>query len=44
MSHKSHKRGTNGSRSSKTEKRKSGISKEEICILYAIDRADNIIT
>lgn len=35
---RSHKRGVKGSFSSNTEKRKRGISKEQVCVLCAMDR------
>ncbi len=38
MPRKSHKRGVKGSFSRKTEKRKRGISKEQVCVLCAMDR------
>ncbi|MCM8710094.1 IS1595 family transposase [Clostridium sp. SYSU_GA19001] len=41
---KAHKRGVKGSFSSKTEKRKRGISKEQVCVLCAMNRAGNLIT
>ncbi len=41
---KVHKRGIKGSFSSKDEKRKRGISKEQVCVLCAMDRAGNLIT
>lgn len=44
MPREPHKRGVKGSRSSKDEKRKRGISKEQVCVLCAIDRVGNIIT
>ena len=44
MPRKAHKRGVKGSRSSKDERLKRGISKEQICVLCAIDRTGNIIT
>lgn len=44
MPRKAHKRGVKGSKSSKNEKRKRGISKEQVCVLCAIDRTGNIIT
>ena len=44
MPRKSHERGIKGSTSSKTEKRKRGISKEQVCVLCSIDRVSNIIT
>ncbi|MBL4937800.1 IS1595 family transposase [Clostridium sp. YIM B02515] len=44
MPRKAHKTGVKGSRNGKTEKLKRGISKEQICVLCAIDRAGNIIT
>ncbi|MBU3093301.1 IS1595 family transposase [Clostridium sp. CF011] len=37
-------RGVKGNRGSKDEKRKRGVSKEQICVLCAIDRTGNIIT
>lgn len=39
----SHKRGGKGSRSDKNEKRKRGISEEQVCVLCAKDRIGNII-
>lgn len=44
MPRKAHKRGVKGSKSNKDEKRKRGISKEQVCVLCAIDRVGNIIT
>jgi transposase-like protein len=44
MPRKSHMRGVKGSKSSKTEKRKRGISKEQVCVLCAMDRVGNIVT
>jgi transposase-like protein len=44
MPRKSHKRGVKGSFSSKTEKRKRGISKEQVCVLCAMDRTGNLVT
>ncbi len=44
MPRKAHKRGVKGSFSSKTEKRKRGISKEQVCVLCAMDRTGNLIT
>ncbi len=44
MPRKSHKRGVKGSFSSKTEKKKKGISKEQVCILCTMDRTGNLIT
>jgi transposase-like protein len=44
MPRKSHNRGVKGSFSSKTEKRKRGISKEQVCVLCAMDRTGNLIT
>lgn len=44
MPRKSHKRGVKVSFNSKTEKRKRGISKEQICVLCAMDRTGNLIT
>lgn len=41
---KSHKRGVKGNFNSKDEKRKIGISKEQDCVLCAIDRTVNLIT
>lgn len=43
MPRKSHKRGAKGSLSSKAEKRKRGISNEQVCVLCAMDRAGNLI-
>lgn len=34
--------GVKGSRSSKNEKRKRGVSKEQVCVLCAIDRVGKI--
>lgn len=36
-------RGVKRSYSSKDEKRKRGISKEQVCVLYAMDRTGNLI-
>lgn len=44
MPREPHKRGVKGSRNSKDDKRKRGISKEQICVLCAIDRVRNIMT
>ncbi len=44
MPRKSHERGVKGSFSKKTEKRKRGISKEQICVICAMDRTGNLIT
>ncbi len=44
MPRKAHKRGVKGSYSSKDEKRKRGISKEQVCVLCAMDRTGNLIT
>ena len=44
MPRKAHKRGVKGSYSSKDEKKKRGISKEQVCVLCAIDRTGNLIT
>lgn len=44
MSRRVHKRGVKGSYSSKDEKRKRGISKEQVCVLCAMDRTGNLIT
>jgi ISXO2 transposase-like protein len=44
MPRKAHKNGVKGSRSSKTEMRKRGISKEQVCVLCAMDRTGNLIT
>jgi len=41
---KAHKRGIKGSRNNKDEKRKRGISKEQVCVICAMNRAGNIIT
>lgn len=44
MPRKARMRGAKGSKSSKTEKRKRGISKEQVCVLCAMDRVGNIVT
>lgn len=44
MPRKSHKRGVKDSFSSKTEKRKRGISKEQVCILCTMDRFNGVAT
>lgn len=44
MPREPHKRGVKGSRSSADEKRKRGISQEQVCVLCAIDRVGNILT
>lgn len=44
MPRKAHNRGVKGSYSSKDEKRKRGISKEQVCVLCAMDRTGNLIT
>ena len=44
MPREPHKRGVKGSKSSKDEKRKRGVSKEQVCVLCAIDRVGNIMT
>ena len=44
MPREPHMRGPKGSRSNKDEKRKSGISSQQVCVLCAIDRVGNIIT
>lgn len=44
MPRKAHKRGVKGSRSNKDEKRKRGISREQVCVLCAMDRTGNLIT
>jgi len=43
MPGKAHKRGIKGSFSSKDEKRKRDLSKEQICVVCAMDRAGNLI-
>ena len=42
MPRKARMRGVKGSKSSKTEKRKRGISKEQVCVLCAMDRVGNL--
>jgi len=44
MPRKVHKRGIKGSYSNKDEKRKRGISREQVCVLCAMDRTGNLIT
>lgn len=44
MPRKPHKRGVKGSRSNDGEKRKRGISNQQVCVLCAIGRIGNIIT
>ncbi len=44
MPRNAHKSGVKGSQRNKTEKRKRGISKEQVCILCAIDRVGNVVT
>ncbi|MFT9497819.1 IS1595 family transposase [Anaerosolibacter sp.] len=44
MPRKSRKRGANGSKSSNGQKRKRGISNEQVCVLCAMDRVGNIMT
>lgn len=44
MPRKAHERGVKGSRNNKEEKRKRGISQEQVCVLCAEDRIGNIIT
>ncbi|URZ03353.1 hypothetical protein CLAUR_033990 [Clostridium felsineum] len=44
MPRNSHMRGVKGSKSNKTEKRKRGISKEQVCVLCAMDRVGDIVT
>lgn len=44
MPRKARKRGIKGSFSSKDEKRKRGISKEQVCVICAMDRTGNLIT
>jgi hypothetical protein len=44
MPRKAYKRGVKGSKSNKEEKRKRGISNQQVCVLCAIDRTGNIIT
>jgi transposase-like protein len=44
MPRKFHKIGVKGSFSSKPEKRKRGISKEQVCVLCAMDRTGNLVT
>ena len=44
MPREAHMRGVKGSKSNKTEKRKRGISNEQVCVLCAMDRVGNIVT
>ncbi len=44
MPRKSHKRGVIGSYSSKSEERKKGISKEQVCVLCAMDSFNGVAT
>lgn len=44
MPRESRKRGAKGSKSSKGQKRKRGISNEQVCVLCAMDRVGNIMT
>lgn len=44
MPRKARKRGSKGSKSSKGQKRKRGISNEQVCVLCAMDRVGNIMT
>jgi len=44
MLREAHKSGVKCSKRSKTEKRKRGISNEQVCVLCAIDRVGNVVT
>lgn len=43
MPRKAHKRGAKGSHSSDDEKRKRGISNQQVCVMCAMDRMGNIV-